>query len=352
MPAIEEEIGLSHAGAGSLFFIISIGYCAALLATSYLSAGLSHRGVILLSALLVGLSLIAVSRSRTLPEIRFCLFLLGVSAGIYLPSGISALTQSVSPRHWGKAIAIHELAPNLGFVAAPLVAEVMLHCCSWRGCLSGIGAAALSFGLLYALFGKGGRFRGETPSAGNIRAVLSSPRFWFMTALFGLAIGSSLGLFKMLPLYLVAERGFDRSWANTLISFSRVSGVFMALAAGWAVDRLGPRSTLSAVLLMVGSMTVGLGVAPGNGLVPFIFLQPLVVVCFFPAGFAAITKLSPPAMRNLTVSLAILFAYLIGGGLVPAGIGLAGDLCAFSPAIVLLGAVTASSALLVRRFMR
>jgi hypothetical protein len=31
-----------------------------------------------------------------------------------------------------------------------------------------------------------------------------------MAALFGLAIGSSMGIFNMLPLYLVAEKGLDR----------------------------------------------------------------------------------------------------------------------------------------------
>jgi len=38
----------------------------------------------------------------------------GISAGFYLPSGIAALTGLIRREDWGKAMAIHELAPNTG----------------------------------------------------------------------------------------------------------------------------------------------------------------------------------------------------------------------------------------------
>ncbi len=33
-----------------------------------------------------------------------------------------------------------------------------------------------------------------------------------MTVLFGLAIGSSIGIYSMMPLYLIAEQGTERGW--------------------------------------------------------------------------------------------------------------------------------------------
>jgi NNP family nitrate/nitrite transporter-like MFS transporter len=349
MPPIEEDLGIRHAEAGSIFFSISFGYCATLLGSGFLSKRLTHKQIIVASALAVGLSLMAVAGSRTLTEMHLALLCLGMSAGLYLPSGMAALTESVQARNWGKAIAVHELAPNLGFISAPLIAEFMLTFSTWRDCLSSLGLVALVSGILFALFSKGGRFRGETPSFKNLRIILSESQFWLMAALFGLAIGSSMGIFKMLPLYLVAEKGLDRNWANTLISLSRISTILMVVAAGWVADRLGARKTLVGIVFFSGASTALIGVASDVWLTPVIFLQPALIVCFFPVGFAVLSRLSPPPLRNVTISMTILIAYLVGAGVVPAGIGLAGEYGAFSPAVLLLGFSMMASAFLVLR---
>ncbi len=348
MPPIEEDLGFRHAEAGSIFFSISFGYCVTLLGSGFLSKRLTHKQIIVASALAVGLSLIAVAGSRTLTEMHLALLCLGMSAGLYLPSGMAALTEAVQVKNWGKAIAIHELAPNLGFVSAPLIAEFMLSFCSWRDCLSRLGMASLAAGIAFAIFSKGGKFRGESPSFKNLRIILSESHFWFMTALFGLAIGSSMGIFKMLPLYLVAEKGLERGWANTLISLSRISSLFTAVVAGWVADRLGTRKTLTGVAFFSGAATALIGLASDFWLVPVIFLQPALIVCFFPVGFAVLSRLSPPPLRNVTISLTILFAYLVGAGVVPAGIGLAGEYGSFSPAILLLGIAIMGSVFFIR----
>ena len=124
MPAIEAELGISHGVAGSLFFTISIGYFISLIGSGFVSARLKHRGVIILSSLSVGLILMVIAASSSLWAIRGSLVVLGLAAGLYLPSGIATLTGFVGRPHWGKAIAIHELAPNLSFVAAPLFARI------------------------------------------------------------------------------------------------------------------------------------------------------------------------------------------------------------------------------------
>ena len=349
MPPIEEDLGIRHAEAGSIFFSISFGYCATLLGSGFLSKRLTHKQIIVVSALAVGLSLMTVAGSRTLTEMHLALLCLGMSAGLYLPSGMAVLTESVQARNWGKAIAVHELAPNLGFISAPLIAEFMLTFSNWRDCLSSLGLAALAAGIFFAFFSKGGRFRGETPSFKNLRIILSESQFWLMAALFGLAIGSSMGIFKMLPLFLVAEKGLDRNWANTLISLSRISTILMVVTAGWVADRLGARKTLVGIVLFSGASTALIGVASDVWLTPVIFLQPALIVCFFPVGFAVLSRLSPPPLRNVTISMTILFAYLMGAGVVPAAIGLAGEYGSFSPAILLLGISMMTSVLFVRR---
>jgi NNP family nitrate/nitrite transporter-like MFS transporter len=165
---------------------------------------------------------------------------------------------------------------------------------------------------------------------------------------FSLAIGASLGVYAILPLYLVAERGMEREWVNALVAFSRLLGLIASFGAGWAADRLGPRRALRGVFLATGTATVLLGFLPGAWLLVPVFLQPVAAVCFFPPGFAALARIGPASTRNVAVALTVPVAFLLGGGAVPAGIAWFGDHGSFAAGIALFGALCLGALALVR----
>ena len=84
-------------------------------------------------------------------------------------------------------------------------------------------------------------------------------------------------------------------------------------------------------------MTLFLGIVHREWIVMIVFFQPVLAVCFFPAGFAALSRIGPVSTRNTTVSFTIPVAFLLGGGVIPAGIGMMGDAGFFSLAMVLTG---------------
>ncbi|MFP3910914.1 MAG: MFS transporter [Desulfobacteraceae bacterium] len=346
MPGIETDLGLAHAEAASLFLLIGVGYFVALLGSGFVSCRLTHRGTIILSALAMGGVLMGISLSSGLWTIRISLLVLGMAAGLYLPSGIATLTSVIQAQHWGKAIAIHELAPNMSFVAAPLLAEALLLWVSWRGVVLFLGICSLLVGLVFTRFGGGARFGGEAPGFISVKALLSEPSFWIMALLFSIGISATLGIYTMLPLYLVTEHGLHRNWANTLIALSRISGLFMAFFAGWASDRFGPNRTISTVFFLTGLATVFLGMVPTAWIVVIVFLQPIMAVCFFPPGFAALSAITPPSARNIAVSLTVPLAFVIGGGAIPIGIGAMGDAGSFGAGIALTGGLILLGSLL------
>jgi NNP family nitrate/nitrite transporter-like MFS transporter len=347
MPTVERDLNVGHGEAGSLFFFISVGFFVGLLGSGFVSSRLTHRWTIVLSFVALGGSLLAVSLSHSLWWIRWGLIMLGVSAGLYLPSAIATVTDRVSSKDWGKALAVHELAPNLAFVTAPLLSEGLMLWFSWRGVVALLGGAAVVAGWAFIRFGRGGAFPGETPSPKNLRVLLQQPSFWIMMALFSMGIGASLAVYTMLPLYLVAERGLERAWANTLLGLSRIAGLGVVFFAGWATDRLGPRRALGGVFLATGMATILLGMARGAWIIPALFLQPVLACCFFPAGLAATSLIGPPHVRNVAVSLIVAVAYLLGGGAIPAGIGILGEQGFFPLGIKLVGVLLVLSAILV-----
>ena len=346
MPEIEANLNITHAAAGSLFFYISIGYFITLLGSGWVAARLNHRKTIILSSVVLGLALICTAFSSGLWTVRITLLLLGAGAGLYLPSGIATLTALINPRHWGKAIAVHELAPNLGFVLAPLLSELIMIWFSWRTVPVILGVTNILLGITFARYGRGGSFTGDAPGLASFKVFLTSPAFWIMVMLFGLGVAGTLGVYTMLPLYLVTEHAIDRNFANSLVSFSRISGLFMAFAGGWASDRFGPRKTMIIVFLFSGVATIAMGTVSGNWVLWAIFLQPMLAVCFFPAGFAALSRIGPAGARNIAVSLAVPLAFMIGGGGVPAFIGFMGDIASFSAGIGLVGVMVTMGAIL------
>jgi len=339
LPTIEKDLGISHGDAASLFLFLSIGYFISLLGSGHISSRITHRKTIAVSAIAVGTALSLISFSESLFAMRCCVFVLGVSAGIYLPSGITTVTSLVNPRHWGKAVAIHELAPNLSFILTPLLAEMLLHWFKWRTILYFIGVVSVIMGIVFSKLGKGGNFLGEAPNFSSIKKIFRIPAFWILIALFSLAITSTLGIYNILPLYLVTEHGMSLDWANSLVGTSRISTLGMAFLGGWATDRFGPKPIMIGVFIVTGILTLLIGMVSTPWIAAIVFLQPVLAVCFYPAGFAALSIISSPENRNMAISLTIPVAFVLGGGIVPALIGVMADNGCFSLGISLSGAL-------------
>jgi NNP family nitrate/nitrite transporter-like MFS transporter len=344
MPNIEKDMGLTHGTAGSLFFVASLGYFIGTLGSGFIASRINHRRTIIFSTVALSMTIFVIAFSSGLWGLRIGLFALGLTAGPYMPSAFAAITEMVGSRHWGKALAIHELAPNLGFVTAPLVAEAVLYVSSWRGAFAVLGLAALILVIIFARYSRGGDFKADAPTYAHLRVLLAVPAFWIMIILFSLSISSLMGVYTMLPLYLVTDCGLDRSSANTLVALSKVSGIVMAFVGGWATDRFGPKNTLVVVFLFTGIMTILLGISPGSWVPIIVFFQPLLAGCFFPAGFAALALITSPKDRSIAISLTTPAAFLIGGGAVPTFIGFIGDMSSFSVAFAMVGGLVLAGA--------
>jgi NNP family nitrate/nitrite transporter-like MFS transporter len=337
LPTIEKELAISHGQAGFFFFLISAGYLSGLLGSGFLSSRTTHRLTILVSGSGVGVALFVLSGSSSLWAMRAGLYALGFAAGLYMPSAIATITALVDQRHWGKAIAIHELAPNLAFFTGPFIAELFLSRSTWRAALAVLGTASLIITLAYFHYGRGGRFAGESPASNAFGVLVRTASFWIMLILFGMGVSSTVGIYAMLPLYLVSERHFDASWANTVTAFSRSYGPLLGVLGGWVSDRLGPKRTMVVSLIVTGILTLLLGLVADTWMSAAVIIQPALAVWFFPAGFAALAVLAPPQARNLAVGFTIPFGYLIGGGAIPTFIGVMGDAKLFAFGFMVTG---------------
>jgi NNP family nitrate/nitrite transporter-like MFS transporter len=347
MPTMENDLGLGHSQAGSLFLMISLGYFVTMAASGFISARLGQRRTVMVSALGVGLGMFMVGFSQSLSTLRLAFIVVGLGAGLYLSSGVATITNLVGRQNWGKALAIHEMAPNLGLILAPLLAELFLLRFSWRMILLVLGAASMVIGVAYVKFGRGVDSGNDPPRPAVILDLMKQRSFWLMMALFGLGVGGSMGIYNLLPLYLVTEGGLDREMANTVVSLSRISGLFMAFVSGWAADRMGPKRAMMAILVGSGLTTIMLGLLSGPWLWTMIFVQAALAASYFPAGFAALSLIGKPSERNIVISMAIPLAFVVGGGLFPALVGYLGEVSSFALGVTLVGGLIMCGPILV-----
>jgi MFS family permease len=337
LPTIENELGISHGQAGSFFFLISAGYVIGLLASGVLASRSTHRITIVISNAGIGFALLGVSLVSSLWAMRVGLFGLGFAGGLYIPSAIATITSLIERPHWGKAIAVHELAPNLAFFAGPFVAELFLSWSTWRLALSSLGMASLVASFAYFRFGRGGEFAGESPASSAFGLLIRSTSFWIMAVLFGLGVSSTIGVYAMMPLYLVSERQIELSWANTMVALSRSYGPILGVLGGWVSDRLGPKQTMVMSLTFTGIATLLVGLVSTVWIGIVVLFQPLLAVWFFPAAFTALAATTPAGARNLAVAFTIPCGYLIGGGIIPTFIGVMGDTGSFARGFMVTG---------------
>jgi NNP family nitrate/nitrite transporter-like MFS transporter len=337
MPFVEQDLGITHAQAGSLFLVVSFGFAVAQFASGFVSSRLTHRKALILSATTVGIALIGLGFVRSLSGMRLALLVLGLAAGLHLPSALATITAMVRRQDWGKAMGVHSSAPTLGLVLGPLLVAALTGLVSWRSLIILLGIFSLFAGTAFLVFGRCGDFPGDAPKPSLLKQIIGLPSFWLIILLFIMALGGSVGIFTVLPLYLITERGMDKAFANTVLGLAQISGFLAALAGGWFADRVGPKQAMAILLVAGGAANIFLGLSSDVLLLTALFIQPALTGSFFPGAFSALSRIVPPHLRGVVASVAIPLAFLIGVGVFPVLYGYLGQTHSFSMGFILVG---------------
>lgn len=341
LPDIKIDLGLSHSQAGGLFFLISSGYCASLFCSIFLTPRFGHRHLIVASGLAVGISLLAAAASQGVLMLQTGMVCLGLAGGFYLPSGVASLTGLVSRHHWGKVLGVHQLAPNLAYIVAPLAVSLFAawHQ-SWRMVLVVYGSASLMLAISYGFRGKGIMDRTDPPGLKIFTTLFHTPAILVIALLFILGMGLNQGIFVILPLFLVFDRGIDPGTTNMMLAISRMAAFGMPLAGGWLADRFGPRRIILGAMFVSALGTLFMGWLPESGIWLALILQAGAGVCVFPLCFAIMSMVTTPQIRPVAVSVVVPLAHFLGSGLVPFGIGILAETGRFSLGFAVLGGFT------------
>ena len=214
---------------------------------------------------------------------RTGLYALGLAAGLYMPSAIATITALVDQRHWGKAIAIHELAPNLAFFTGPLSPNCFLNTPvgerRWPcwDCLRSDHHCLLSLR-------QGGRFAGESPASNAFGVLVHIAGL--LDHVDSLRHGCEFDGRDLChaTAYLVSDRHVEASLGehgDCVVTLLRPD-----IRHAW---RLGFRSAWTEAhhgceFDGTGMLTLLFGTVADGWISPVVIIQPRSAVWFFPAG--------------------------------------------------------------------
>jgi len=347
LPIIEDELAISHAMAGSIFSFLSLGYTITLLLSGFLSPRIGYKRSIVLGFTILITAVFCLKYARSYPSFAVATLFVGLGAGIYLPSVMPLLTAIFARDSWGKAIAFHETAASFSILSIPLLTAVALRFFQWRSLFNILSMACFIVTIFFCIFSPDPHPKKEKRA--RLSRILLRKDFWIVAILWIFAASNSLGLYNLIPLFLVKEKGMSIEMANTIFGISRIGGFFIVILVGFLVDRYGAKKILFLLLLTTGLTTVGLALTQTvPHLVVMLILQATVCSGFFPVAFVAISKITSFNERSIFTGTTIAIGVIMGLGFAPFALGAIADIWNFQYGIFFLGVVTAVSCILVR----
>jgi len=245
-------------------------------------------------------------------------------------------------------IGSHDSAASFSIFSIPILIAFGLNYLSWKNLLLILGIVSLLLPIYFWKISVEPK-KEMSEQKDSILLLFKRKTVWIIGFLWIFAAGSCLGLYSILPLFLVKERGLDFHFANNLFGISRVGGVFVSILIGFLLDRYGYRKMLVLGIVTTGLSTMGLSLASTLPLVMIaLILQATLSLAFFPIGLASISKLTPLSERAMATGVIISIGMIFGVGFVPFLLGVIADHLNFQVGILGLGILTTFSSLMVR----
>ena len=347
MPLIEPAIGINHAMAGSFFLSFYVGYTIALFMTGPVSSYMGYKRTIFISLLLMMVSYAVLKFAATYYVFIAVSTILGFSAGFYLPCAIPLITASFEPGQWGKAIGFHETAAGFSIFSIPFLVVIALRAVSWPSIFIIMSVWSLIMALFVMAFSPDPRPARENKA--GLWDVFHRKEFWIISCFWIASSAASMGVYSVLPLFLVNERGMAVDVANTIFGFSRIGGFGAMILVGFFSDRFNVRKIMLIVLLVTGIFTIAIAVIQIHWLlIALLFAQATFSVVFFPVGLVAVSKLTSLSERSMFTGAMMGISSITGAGVSPVVMGAVADHWNFQIGILSIGVMVLTICLLFK----
>lgn len=336
LPVWHSEFGLGYAALGLLRTLFSGTMAALQIPSGMLTQRLGAAPVLALGTALVGVGYLVAGASSGLALLAVALALGGAGASTQHPIGSSMIAQAFAGPRSLKALGAYNFAGDIGKMAVPAAASLLLVVLPWRQAVSLIGGAALLAAVvIFTLAPRSAAEAAPRPGrAGSGSGPAETDRLAFTTLLSVGMLDSAarMAFLTFLPFLLTAKGA----------SLPAIGGALTAVFAGGAAGKLvcaflGARiGAVATVWLTEAATALGIVALLPLPLEAALVLLPIVGVALNGTSsvlYGSVPELVAPAARVRAFS--IFYTGTVGAGAVaPALYGMLGDAVGVTTALV------------------
>ena len=320
-PFISETFNLSPAQKGLMLSIPIMAGALMRFPLGLLSQYIGRKNATLVEMGLIAVAMLFgfffVSSFNDLLAMGVLLGIAGASFGVALSLG----SGSFPARHKGMAMGLVG-AGNVGTAVSVLIAPPLAQAFGWVA-VYGLAAIAICIPMVVMIV-----FAQEPPDVDKHAsfkqhiACLYEKDGWAFSLIYAVTFGGFIGLATFLPTYYYDQFSVSKVQAGQLTMLAAFMGAALRVFGGWISDRLGGINTLTVVLVTISGTLIACSFA-GNSLAATTLL---IMLCFsaLGAGNGAVFQLVPLRWPMATAVAGSMIGEIgaLGGGLVPAAMGL------------------------------
>jgi MFS transporter, FSR family, fosmidomycin resistance protein len=258
-PLMMRELGIGFVAIGAITAVY--GFVGNLLQAFYgFVVPYVRRGIILGAGnILLGLSVVATGFASSYPYIMVTRVFGGIGTSPQHPVGSTVLA-SYFGKARGRALAFHSTAANMGSLAAPIIAALLIAHVGWRGIFWIAGIPSVLMGLSCLVLRDTIRLNPSqvtksrrTPMGWDAyKRCLKNKNILLISLVLmvgGAGLGQGINETYIVP-HFINDLKVDVKYAAFLYTLIQVGGLFGPMAWGWISDRYHRTQTLQVSLLL------------------------------------------------------------------------------------------------------
>jgi FSR family fosmidomycin resistance protein-like MFS transporter len=340
LPIWQPEFGLSYVAVSALRALYAGTMAAFQIPATLIAERVGATGILVGGTALAGLGYMLAGISPGLGVLLVALFLGGLGSSAQHPLASSLVAHAFAGPRSLKALGTYNFTGDLGKMAVPLTASLLLMIMPWRPTIAVIGSAGIAVALCILVFMP--RFR-PTPAAEHSAATGETPAprqkhgFPLLFSIGLIDSATRMAFLTYLP-FLLSQKGASIPTIGIALTLVFAGGAAGKLACAFLGARIGAIGT---VWLTESLTAVGILALFPLPLPAAFLLLPLIGIAL--NGTSSVLYGSVPdlvAADQRTRALSIFYTGTVGSGAIaPVLFGRAGDALGVWPALVLVAFV-------------
>jgi predicted MFS family arabinose efflux permease len=267
-PSVSRDLGTNYVELGLTVTAFSVTTGVMQTPMGFLVNKIGGRAVLISGLFVNALAIALVGFVTAYWQLIGLMFLAGLGSSVFHPADYSLLTGKVGERRIGRALSMHTLGGNLGFVVAPPLMVALAAIFDWRTAMMVAGGTGMLLALIMlamsGVLGEGGKTKRR--SGDSWRKLVTSPTVMMLFFFYVMSSGANSGVVYFSVAAFKDIYDIPAAAATAALTAYQLLTFLMVLPGGWLADRVENHELLLAVCFALSGVLL---VMCGLGFMPF-----------------------------------------------------------------------------------